>query len=106
MKHREFASNRHALYFGQQKINLHLVGYPVDKNVKHATSGSADLCLLLSGDLGDFIDRCEVLKVPIIEGPCQRSGAIFPIESVYLYDPDENLLEVAQPLDSNNKKAR
>lgn len=86
---------RHALEFGSQKFNLHEVGNVVDPNVRHATPGSADLCLLTDTPMADVIAHLERCDVTIIEGPASRTGAVGRLESVYLYDPDENLIEIA-----------
>lgn len=89
---------RHALHFGNQKLNLHLLDRPVDRNVRHATPGSADLCFLVEGALEDWIARLEAHGIPVIEGPGPRTGATGPIRSIYCYDPDENLIELAVPV--------
>ena len=98
MEVREFRPGRIALHFGAQKINLHAAGKPVDPNVKHATPGSADLCLLTSTPLDDVTRELKEKGVTIIEGGGQRTGARGPIRSLYLYDPDENLIEIANQL--------
>jgi catechol 2,3-dioxygenase-like lactoylglutathione lyase family enzyme len=98
-----FGAGRKALRFGDQKINLHPADRALDKNVRHATPGSADLCFLIDGTLEEAIAHLGDKGVPIIEGPMRRTGAVAPIDSVYLYDPDENLIElsvqVATPAD-------
>lgn len=89
---------RKALRFGDQKINLHQSG---DKNVtdiyaKHPTPGSLDLCLLAAVPLDQVIAKLNTEGVPIEVGPCKRTGARWPIRSVYLRDPDHNLVEIAE----------
>lgn len=86
---------RHALRFGRQKINLHEVGHVVDPHVRHATPGSADLCLLTETPIADVVAHLERCGVDLVAGPVRRTGAVAKLESVYLYDPDENLVEVA-----------
>lgn len=95
MKRQGFGDGRVALHFGSQKINLHPSGKPVDKNVLHATPGSTDLCLITDQSMDEVMRSLEKNEVKIIEGPGPRTGARGPIESVYFYDPDENLIEVA-----------
>jgi catechol 2,3-dioxygenase-like lactoylglutathione lyase family enzyme len=89
---------RFALKFGAQKFNLHEVGTVVDGNVRHATPGSADLCLITSTPIADVVTHLQHCGVSIIKGPVKRTGAAGPIMSVYFYDPDENLIELANPL--------
>jgi catechol 2,3-dioxygenase-like lactoylglutathione lyase family enzyme len=89
---------RHALVFGSQKFNLHQVDRVIDANVRHATPGSADLCLLTDTPIPDVVAQMQACGVQVIEGPVRRTGAVHPLMSVYFYDPDENLIEVANPL--------
>ena len=95
MKRREYSPGRIALHFGRQKINLHAADRPVDPNVRHATPGAADLCFLTDAPMAEIIAHLKALKVPVIDGPIERTGATGPIQSVYCYDPDENLIEIA-----------
>jgi catechol 2,3-dioxygenase-like lactoylglutathione lyase family enzyme len=98
MTPREFQPGRWAVFFGTQKINLHVVGNVVDKHVRHAMPGSADLCLLTRTPIADVAARLSAMSIAIIEGPGPRAGACGPIQSVYFYDPDENLIEVSNKL--------
>ena len=98
MERREFGQGRVALHFGAQKVNLHEVGRVVDPNVRHATPGSADLCLLTRAPMDEIVAHLAACGVSIIEGPTRRTGAQGPIESVYFYDPDENLIELARAI--------
>jgi len=98
MRARTFGKGRVALHFGEQKFNLHQSDRPVDENVRHAKPGSADLCLLTKVPLEEVIAHLERVGVAIIEGPGERTGAQGPIRSVYIYDPDENLIEIANQL--------
>jgi len=93
-----FGDGRHALHFGAQKLNLHETSRPVDANVRHATPGSADFCLLTRTPLAAVAAHLAAHGVEVILGPVRRTGARGPIESVYFYDPDENLVEVANLL--------
>ena len=86
---------RHALAFGEQKFNLHQVDRVVDANVRHATPGSADLCLLTDTPIERVVEHLGSCGVDVITGPVRRTGATGPLISVYFYDPDENLIEVS-----------
>lgn len=92
---REFKPGRYALHFGRHKINLHEVGTVVDPNVRHATPGSADLCFLTSARLDDVIVHLAKIGVTVVQGPVNATGASARLRSIYFYDPDENLIEVA-----------
>lgn len=98
MQRREFLPGRWALHFGTQKINLHETARPVDPNVKHATPGSADLCFLTKTPISEVALHLRAHGAHIISGPVQRTGAVGPILSIYVYDPDENLIEIANQL--------
>ncbi|MGG2055014.1 VOC family protein [Lysinibacillus pakistanensis] len=90
-----FGEGRKALSFGQQKINLHEVGKEFEPKATKATSGSADLCLITDFPLSEVVNHFNKLGVLIEEGPIKRTGAVGPITSVYIRDPDGNLIEVS-----------
>lgn len=92
----EFAGGRKALRFGDQKFNLHEAGKEFEPKAHRPTPGSADLCLIAAVPLAEVIAHLEECGVPIVEGPVRRTGATGPIESVYLRDPDANLIEVSR----------
>jgi len=89
---------RWALKFGAQKINLHQVGQEFEPKAKQATAGSADLCFLSDEHVADWQAHLDDLGVKVIEGPVKRTGAQGPIMSIYLRDPDGNLIEVSNRL--------
>ncbi|SFM61183.1 VOC family protein [Shimia aestuarii] len=92
-------STRWALKFGQQKINLHLAGQEFDPKAAHPTPGSADLCFLSDTALDVWQAHFERLGITVEEGPIARTGATGPILSLYIRDPDNNLLEVSTARD-------
>jgi catechol 2,3-dioxygenase-like lactoylglutathione lyase family enzyme len=87
---------RHALRFGQLKINLQDKATETPTKARVPTIGSGDFCLIASGPLDDFISHLQNIGVAIDVGPVPRRGALGPIRSVYLRDPDDNLVEVAE----------
>lgn len=86
---------RKALHFGRQKINLHQRGKEFEPKAAHPTPGSADLCFIASGPLDAVIAHLKASDVPIEEGPVDRTGATGPLRSVYIRDPDQNLIEIS-----------
>jgi catechol 2,3-dioxygenase-like lactoylglutathione lyase family enzyme len=90
-----FGAGRKALAFGAQKINLHRYGHEFEPKAAHPTPGSADVCLIAAIPLADVIAHLDACAVEILEGPVARTGAAGPIESVYIRDPDCNLIEIA-----------
>ena len=88
-------TTRHALRFGEQKINLHTHGQEFLPKAEKPSPGSADLCFLSRTPLEDWIDHLTNLKIPIIEGPVARHGATGGLQSIYIRDPDGNLLEIS-----------
>ncbi len=91
-----FGEGRTALRFGGQKINLHEAGAELSPHAARPTPGSADFCLIAAGPLDRVIAHLEARGVPIEEGPVARTGARGPIRSIYLRDPDGNLVEIAE----------
>jgi catechol 2,3-dioxygenase-like lactoylglutathione lyase family enzyme len=90
-----FGADRKALQFGAQKINLHEKGKEFEPRAAHPTPGSADVCLISAVPLPEVVAHLGRCGVDIIEGPVARTGARGPIQSVYLRDPDLNLIEVS-----------
>ncbi len=97
-----FGEGRKALHFGpdgaQQKLNLHQVGHEFEPKAQIPTPGSEDLCFTTDTPISELIIHAKACGVTIIEGPVRRTGANGPIESIYFYDPDGNLIEVANLL--------
>jgi catechol 2,3-dioxygenase-like lactoylglutathione lyase family enzyme len=93
-----FRGGRKALAFGQQKINLHPYGHEFDPKANKPTPGSGDLCFIATTPLNEVIMELAARGISIEEGPVERTGATGPIRSVYIRDPDDNLLEIANPL--------
>ncbi|ASM74241.1 MULTISPECIES: VOC family protein [Roseobacteraceae] len=90
-------SKRHALKFGRQKINVHRWGAEYDPKAAHPGPGSTDMCLLSDTSLEDWQAHFAANKVAIEEGPVSRTGATGPMHSLYIRDPDGNLIEVSTP---------
>ncbi len=88
-------STRQALKFGAQKINLHEAGHEFEPKADAPTPGSADLCFLSDQTLEDWQDHLTEHNVEVLEGPVARTGAQGPIRSIYLRDPDGNLIEIS-----------
>ena len=95
MQRIEFAGGRVALACGTQKINLHQSGKEFEPKAERVMPGSADLCFIADTPIDEVVEQLRRQNVDIIEGPVPRSGASGPIISVYLRDPDGNLLEVS-----------
>ena len=93
-----FGEGRKALRFGSQKINLHQLGAEVLPNAARATAGSADLCLLTDTPLPQVLAELAAHQIEAISDIVPRTGAVGAIESVYLRDPDGNLLEISRYL--------
>jgi catechol 2,3-dioxygenase-like lactoylglutathione lyase family enzyme len=91
----KFGDGRHALEFGQSKINLHVAGQEFPPHARRPVPGSADICLIAATALPRVIAHLRTLDVPLVEGPVTRTGARGVIDSVYLRDPDGNLVEIS-----------
>jgi len=98
MRRELFGDGRLALRFASQKINLHRAGSEIAPHARRAIPGSGDICLLVEGDLDDVRRELAAAGIAVELGPVERTGAQGPIRSLYLRDPDGNLVELAQPL--------
>ena len=88
-------SRRVGLSFGNQKLNLHQAGAEFEPKSHRPTPGSADLCFLTEITLDTWATHLSDAGVPIIEGPVARTGATGPLMSIYVRDPDQNLIEIS-----------
>jgi catechol 2,3-dioxygenase-like lactoylglutathione lyase family enzyme len=88
--------SRVALAFGRQKINLHRAGAEFEPKSERPTPGSADLCFITEASIENLVADLKAAGIGIIEGPVPRTGATGPMTSVYLRDPDGNLIEIAR----------
>jgi catechol 2,3-dioxygenase-like lactoylglutathione lyase family enzyme len=97
MKLETFGQGRTALRFGEQKINLHDTNTMTDVYAAYPTPGSLDICFLSDRPLDEVIAQLRAAGIPIELGPVQRTGARFALRSVYVRDPDRNLIEISEP---------
>ncbi|WP_079060410.1 VOC family protein [Streptomyces bungoensis] len=90
-----FGDGRRALSLGSSKINLHRAGRELVPHAARPTPGSADLCLVTEPPQERVLAHLAACGVPVEEGPVPRTGALGPILSTYLRDPDGNLIEIS-----------
>lgn len=95
MEVKTFGTGRKALHFGDQKINLHRAGHEFEPKAEKPVPGSADLCFLVDGTAKMNAQRLIDAGIVIEDGPVSRTGATGPVTSLYLRDPDGNLIELA-----------
>jgi catechol 2,3-dioxygenase-like lactoylglutathione lyase family enzyme len=95
MRRMTFDRDRTALIFGRQKINLHLAGAELKPHAARPMPGTADLCFIVSCPLADVIEHFDRENIEIEHGPVEQTGAVGVMDSVYVRDPDGNLIEIA-----------
>jgi Lactoylglutathione lyase and related lyases len=91
-----FGTGRRALSFGRQKLNLHEFGREYLPHAEHPMPGSVDLCFISAIPLSSVLDHLRACAVSVVEGPVERTGATGKIRSVYIRDPDQNLIEISE----------
>jgi catechol 2,3-dioxygenase-like lactoylglutathione lyase family enzyme len=94
-----FGADRKALRFGNQKINVHVKGHEFEPKAHLPVPGALDLCFIASVPLDEVVARLAVRGLTVIEGPVARTGAVSKLRSVYLRDPDLNLIEISETVD-------
>jgi catechol 2,3-dioxygenase-like lactoylglutathione lyase family enzyme len=99
MRREVFNGGRVALHFGNQKINLHQAGAEIAPHARHPLPGSADLCLLIDEPVEHAVEQLGRCGIDIELGPVSRTGAVGPLRSAYVRDPDGNLVELARYVD-------
>jgi catechol 2,3-dioxygenase-like lactoylglutathione lyase family enzyme len=98
MRRETFGEGRLALRFGDQKINLHTAGAEFDPHAQAPVPGSEDFCLLIEGPLDAVESELHEAGITVELGPIERTGATGPLRSVYVRDPDGNLVELSEPI--------
>jgi catechol 2,3-dioxygenase-like lactoylglutathione lyase family enzyme len=98
MREVTFGAGRRALAFGDQKINLHPRSAPITPHARRPTAGSADLCFRTDVPIARVVEHLAAQGVPVEDGPLERTGATSPLLSVYVRDPDGNLVEISNTL--------
>ena len=99
MREATFGNGRKALVFGNQKINLHEYGNEIDPKASRPVPGSADLCFISETGIDEVLEHLQKMEIKIEQGPVKRTGALGPINSVYVRDPDGNLIEISNYMD-------
>ena len=95
-----FGQGRRALAFGRQKFNLHQAGKEFEPKAEVPIAGSADFCLITRTPLDEVVAHLDACGVPVLEGPVMRTGATGAIRSVYIRDPDRNLVEISNYIEN------
>jgi len=89
---------RYAVSFGSQKINIHEEIKPIKPNALNPSSGSMDICFISKNKINDWVHHLVKKGINIEIGPERKTGALGPILSIYIRDPDFNLIEISNQL--------
>lgn len=91
----KMANERYELYSGDFKINVHLKGHELSPHSKNVQTGSADLCFEINTNIDMTKTNLEQNGIKIEQGIVERTGAFGEMKSIYLRDPDGNLIELS-----------
>ncbi len=87
--------NRHELHAGDFKINIHALGRELSPHAKNVRTGSCDFCFEIMSDITDFYNALQQKGLEIELGIVERTGVKGTMRSIYLRDPDGNLVEIS-----------
>ena len=91
-------TKRKSLKFGRQKINLHEVSKPFKPHANKPLPGTMDICFISEINVNDWIKIFDNFDIKIEDGPVKKTGANGPIRSIYIRDPDKNLIEISNQI--------
>ena len=103
MELQEFSSStdnvkRKSLKFGKQKINLHEASKPFKPHAHNPLPGTMDICFISEINVNEWIKIFDNFDIKIEDGPVKKTGANGPIRSIYIRDPDKNLIEISNQI--------
>ena len=101
MRAETFEDGRVTLHFGEQKLNVHSAGAEITPHATRPTPGSADICFLVEASIEDIAAELRTAGLTVDIGPVERTGAQGRLMSLYLRDPDSNLIELSEQLDGS-----
>ena len=91
-----FAGGRTAVRLGDRKVNLHEAGAAFDPHAVNPAAGAGDFCLVVDEPIEAVVEHLEAEGQAVVEGPVEKTGTHGPMTSVYVRDPDGNLVEFAR----------
>ena len=84
----------YALFAGDFKINVHVLGHEIAPHAAAIQPGSADLCFEVEVALDELLSKLARRGIHSETGPVRRHGVRGEMRSFYLRDPDGNLIEL------------
>lgn len=90
-----FGDNRKAIKVNDQKINIHVAGNELNPAARYPTPGSADLCFISPDQISEVIAYVTTYGIKVERGPVKRDGVFGEMDSIYIRDPDGNLIEIS-----------
>ncbi len=72
-----------------------MAGREFEPKALKPTPGAVDLCFITETPIDECAAHVRACDVKIVEGPVPKTGATGPLTSIYIRDPDGNLVEIA-----------
>ena len=94
MTAREERPGKWSLHFGSNKLSLQ-DALAAPSIARETVPGSGNFCVLADEPMEAILAHLAREGVAVVDGPGERDGATGTILSVYVRDPDGNLVEIS-----------
>ncbi|UQS84400.1 VOC family protein [Apilactobacillus apisilvae] len=91
-----FDESKLEFQLGKQKLIFLTIISSDNNNPKNPSAGSSKFCIIAKDSLSDITSHLANYGVEIIDGPKKVSGANGEMNSIYVNDPEQNVIEICE----------